>query len=140
MIGLLGQDERFLTFYFVLFTLCFIGIGISWIEICKGWRNRDKQFRRDFQGVLGEWQGFIGQNGKNGFKGGFCKPGGILGDELGRNGSGMDKGKNRDEQPEGISWGFQEFSGWLQGGMVKMDLKGDFESLEGYWGIFMEYG
>lgn len=55
MIGLLGQDERFLTFYFVLFTLCFIGIGISWIEICKGWRNRDKQFRRDFQGVLGEW-------------------------------------------------------------------------------------
>ena len=43
MLRLLGQDEGFLNFYFVLFTLCFIGIGISWIEICKGWRNRDKQ-------------------------------------------------------------------------------------------------
>lgn len=56
MIGLLGQDERFLTFYFVLFTLGFIGIGISWIEICKGWRNRDKQSEGiswGFKGVMG---------------------------------------------------------------------------------------
>ena len=104
----------------------------------------EKTTRMDFQGVLGEWQGFIGQNGKNGFKGVFCKPEGVLrnvyGMGIGENDSGMDKEKNRDEQPEWISREFQEFSGQLQGGMIKMDLKGDFASLEGYQGIFMEYG
>ena len=59
---------------------------------------------------------------------------------IGENDSGMDKEKNRDEQPEWIFWELQEFSGQLQGGMVKMDLKGYFASLEEYWGIFMEYG
>ena len=46
----------------------------------------EKTTRMDFQGVLGEWQGFIGQNGKNGFKGVLCKPGGVQVDVYGEYG------------------------------------------------------